>query len=106
MSEPDFPLDADDIIEDLRSDDADDRTEALNALFPNCGGAILVHVKDLNQTVVTASTECDASRSFAALLYLAQQFGKHLGLQLQWVPEPEDRTKLVIPNGPERLPRQ
>jgi len=94
-----------DIVEGLRSDDAEERTEALDELFPNSGGTIMLHVKDLQQTQVSTTKQCDASRCFGALLFLAQSFGKHIGLHLAWVPDPKNQPKIVVPNGPVRLPR-
>lgn len=105
MDEPIY-MDEVDIVEGLRSEDVEERTHALDALFPDSGGAILLHVKDLANTRVSTSSKCDAPRCFAALLFLAQQFGKHLGLKLAWVSEPGDSSKLVVPNGPVQLPRR
>ncbi len=105
MDEPDY-MDEVDIIEGLRSEDVAERTQALDALFPDCGGVVLLHIKDPANTRISTSSKCDASRCFAALLFLAQQFGKHLGLMLSWVPDPTNPAKIVVPNGPVRLPRR
>jgi len=97
-------MSAQDIIDGLRDDDGEVRAAALSALFPDGNGAILMHVVDTDRSVVTATQKCHPGLCFNTLLFVAQQFGKSFGLQLAWVPEPEDPTKIVVPGmaGPMR----
>jgi len=86
-----------DIVTGLRSEDAKARQKALDALFPGAkGGAVLLQARALSVQATTTS-ELDAGKLFNGLLYLAQQFGKALGLHLAWVPEPQS---LEIAPGP------
>ena len=87
----------DEIVEGLRNADDAKRRAALDALFPE-GGVFMIKAGEL-ATRTTATRTCDPSRMFIALLYLAQQFGKHLGMQLSWVPEPDEQGGVIVPEG-------
>jgi len=73
-----------DIVAGLKSDDPDVRKLALEALFPLTKGAVLVNtLKDGN--AITATDNLDAPRVFGAVLYLAVQLGRFLGMDLNWI---------------------
>jgi hypothetical protein len=83
-----------DIVTMLRSDNPEDRRIALGQLFPD-GGAVMVSMGPKG-SAISASATVDAGRMFGGVLYLAQQLGKPLGLQLNWVQPPEDPSKIVV----------
>lgn len=84
-----------DLVSMLRSGDHLKRNAALQALFPNSRGAVLM-VAQATGVEVGVTPEVDAGRVFNGLLWLAQRLGKSLGLSLSWVPEAEDLQKLVV----------
>jgi hypothetical protein len=91
-----------DMIRALKSDDTQVRKEALTAMFP-FQSAVLI-VTDKKNTAVTATDKMDAPSVFQALLFVAQQVGKFLGLQLNWMPDPEvakaSEDKIIVaPEG-------
>lgn len=95
---PDKPLRAltdTDIVTGLRSDDQDTRQAALEALFPTGAGAVLVQAKAQAATI-TATRRVDAGRVFNALLWLSQNVGAHLGLQLNWIPTQPDPRQIQV----------
>jgi len=96
MNENGKPWNAQQIVDGLRSDSPQKRQQALDQLFLGSkSGAVLLQAGTLS-LYATTTTSTDAGRLFNGLLYLAQQFGKPLGLQLSWVPEPE-QLEIVKP---------
>lgn len=87
-----------DIVTMLRDASPELRRQALEALFPHSTGAVLVTLSK-TETRVSTSQTIDAPRMFAAGLFLCQEFGKHLGLQLSWLPKPADDKQIVIAQG-------
>lgn len=88
------PLTDSEIVAGLRSDDADTRIRAFNELFPD-GEAVMVRTTAV-QSHFAVTDHCHPAAIFGALLYLAQQFGKNMGLHLQWIPERQP-DKLELP---------
>lgn len=83
-----------DLVAMLRGDDNEKRRAALDALFPNTSAVLLVARRD--SVGFSTTTQIDAGRVFNGLLYVAQQAGSLLGLQLNWVPDPAQDKKLVV----------
>lgn len=79
----------------LRSDNADDRNQAINQLFPE-GSAVLLRARDSGNVDMTLTKEMNAGAVFTGLLFLAQRFGQHLGLALAWVPDPEQQSQIQV----------
>lgn len=85
----DSPWTAQQIVDGLRGEDPECRQKALDQLFLGSkNGAVLLQARALTVQATTTS-RLDAGRLFNGLVYLAQQFGKAIGLQLAWVPEPQ-----------------
>lgn len=89
---------AEEIVAGLRNDQPAVRTKALEALFPEEHGALLVRVR-AQVVSLTATSTIDADRAFVGALQLAERLGKHLGLRLGWVPDPDQDNKLVVAPG-------
>jgi hypothetical protein len=87
-----------DIVAGLRSEDPNRRRYALDRLFPN-EGATLITCRAMS-TAVSTSSKIDASRMFVGLLFVAQQLGKVVGLQLNWAQDHQsDAGKIIVPGG-------
>ena len=97
-SEEPEPLSAEEIVTLLRSDSGEDRNRALAELYPEGGGAMLFQITPLVAHAAW-TPEVDAGRMFTTLLQMAQQLGRNLGMQLQWVRGQEDPNRIVIPGG-------
>lgn len=89
------------IVTALKSHDPDVRKLALQALFPLTKGAVLINsTKDGNE--ITATDNLDASRVFGAILYVAIQLGKFMGMELNWIAHPGQQQQPgieVVPEG-------
>lgn len=91
-----------DLLAGIKSSNKDVRRMALNAIFP-LHSAVLI-VTDPKNTMVTATDRMDAPSVFQGLLFVAQQIGRFLGLELNWIPDPAkqktEADKIVIaPEG-------
>ena len=91
------------IIAALKDDDPNVRKLALDALFPLTKGTVLINsTKDGNQ--ITATDNLDASRVFGAVLFVAIQLGKFMGMELNWLAHPGQQQQQqqgieVVPEG-------
>lgn len=92
------PITDTDIVAGLRSDDPKRRQVALDALTagPGSFGAIFVHAQAM-QSAVSSTSTLDAGRLFTAMLFLAQQLGAQVGLQLGWVPRQPGKDEIIVP---------
>jgi hypothetical protein len=80
---PKKPRSDTEIVTALRGDDPVMRKLALEELFPLTNGALLINaLRDGNQ--ITATDKLDAPRCFGAILYVAVQLGRFLGMELNW----------------------
>lgn len=87
------------IVAGLRSEDAETRAAAINALFPDSpGGAVLIEI-GVNQAQVTGTKQLDAGRMFQVSLFVTQSFGRQIGLGLHWVPDENEEKKIQVVRG-------
>lgn len=79
------PMSDADIVTGLRSNDLEERTAAMDALFPGPGGALLIAIGAL-KTETSSTATLDVGRAWLPLLQVMQNLGAHVGLKLDWVP--------------------
>lgn len=71
------------IVAGLRSENAEDRQRAMDALFP---GEHALLIREREQSVSSCSTSrLDLGRMFSAVVAVGQQIGAGMGIQLNWV---------------------
>lgn len=89
----------DDIVKGLRSADGEERQKALDALFHDKSGALLLWCDEV-ATYPTTTKKGNPAALFMGCLAKAQDFGKQVGMVLGWLPDPEQQAgKLEIVQG-------
>lgn len=93
------PMTDTDIVVGLQSEDEHERQRALEALFPD-GSAVIIHSTG-KQVRLSTTKQMDAGRIFNGLLFLSQEIGRYLGLQLHWIPtgDPNANKLVIAPAG-------
>ena len=91
-------LTAFDIVDLLQSEDGNDRTKALNELYPGVT-ASLVTVNQAGEIGMATAGDSDVFKLWTALCWAAAYLGNKLGMALQWGPKQVDDKKIVIVTG-------
>ena len=88
-----------DIVELLRSENAEDRATALEWLYPGETVAMVRHILITGQSGISTTKTVHLAGLFTALCWAAQHVGLTLGMRLAWVGKPVDDGKIVVPRG-------
>ena len=88
-----------DILELLKSDEADDRAPALEALYPGESVALVRHINMTGQIGIATNKTVSLTALFTSLCWACQHVGNSLGVRLGWVGTTADNNnKIVVPS--------
>lgn len=91
---------AEQIIAMLKSADPEQKTAAMDMLFPG-ESTVLVRLQG-NAVTLASGSEPDHHRLFSALQWATCLLGAIIGMELHWVPDQKDAgRKLVVPGSGE-----
>lgn len=93
MADPVLLRSADKLVEMLRSDDPKHRQAALEEIYPDHHGVVLIELAPGKRSIATTQKCADVGGMFTTLVYSAQQYGKALGLNLNWIQDQEELAK-------------
>lgn len=84
------------LIAALKGADAEQRQKALQQLFP-LGNALLLEARADGSNVIVAADPVELARIWTVLLLIAQNMGRALGMQLQWVQDQNQKPRILVP---------